>query len=296
MKCYLLFAILFFESTTIFSQTKGYIPFVSPRNEWVADYDALIKDPANIFIRYSFSKDSTLFQGKYYRSLMSSYKETDEVKSTGTFMREAQGAIYQYDTKQNKESLIYNMNYKVGDSIAANPNLGQPSSWIQKIGVYSLLDNVPRKSYTRAFKDCPELVTIVEGIGDIQGFMMQLYCSTADGGLRSVRCFSTDGKLLYKRSDVGGCFISPTKDLVNERLKISPNPVTDILNIQYTNNQSGINVDIVVTDLSGRLVLKSVLNSNENKIDVSSFQNGFYFITFFENNRFITTKRFAKVD
>jgi hypothetical protein len=78
--------------------------------------------------------------------------------------------------------------------------------------------------------------------------------------------------------------------------KIFPNPVTDILNIQYTNNQSDINLDIVITNLSGSLVLKSVLDANDSKIDISSFQNGFYFLSFFDNNRLIATERFVKTD
>jgi hypothetical protein len=275
---------------------KYYIPYVSPRNEWIAD--TYHPNPAIKFIRRSFSKDSTLLNGKYYRSLMYSYEVTGVSKSAGIFMREEHGAVYEYNAQKKKESLIYNMNYSIGDTIAGNPNTTQPAAMVVDVGVYNLLDKIPRKYYKYVFKkSCPDTITVMEGFGDTQGFWARMgHCSLFDGEPESIRCFSVDGQLLYKRSDVGGCFISPTKDLVNERLKISPNPVTDILNIQYTNNQSDVNFDFTITDLSGSVLLKSTLTSNNDKIDISSFQNGFYFITFFENNRFITTKRFVKAD
>ena len=70
-----------------------------------------------------------------------------------------------------------------------------------------------------------------------------------------------------------------------ESLKIYPNPAKNILNIELPNHVKNFNVEI--TDMSGKLVLKS---EKENKINVSSLQNGVYLCSIKTANESVTRK------
>jgi len=61
-----------------------------------------------------------------------------------------------------------------------------------------------------------------------------------------------------------------------EDFKLYPNPVEDLLNIDFGKTENGI---MEITDLTGRLMLKeSILNTDLKQVNVSSFSKGIYFI------------------
>jgi len=70
----------------------------------------------------------------------------------------------------------------------------------------------------------------------------------------------------------GEDLITGTHDLANSKIRIFPNPVTDVLNIQM-NGQ--LNFETSLFDLRGKLIL---LNKNQKLINVESLPNGSYFL------------------
>lgn len=228
----LFFTFLFVNIDIINAQ---YLPFVSPKNEWIIQNDGSIINPAKEFERRSFSTDSTLVNGKYYRNLIYSFKETGTLDLKGALMREEQGKIYVYDDKQNKEFLYYNMNYNIGDIIPANPQFNLASATVSNVGTILLKDDIPRKFYTYSFDSCKQQVTIVEGMGDyFGGDIAKLNCGTWSAGLNTLRCFSTNGQQLYKAPNVDKCF--PTlsaDDLSFDNFKVFPNPSNGELSFNY---------------------------------------------------------------
>ncbi|MEG0925034.1 T9SS type A sorting domain-containing protein [Chryseobacterium sp.] len=65
-------------------------------------------------------------------------------------------------------------------------------------------------------------------------------------------------------------------ELEKETVKIYPNPTTDFVYVKL-NSRSEIN-EAEISDLSGRLILKTRLNSG--KLDLRTLQQGVYMITF----------------
>ncbi len=63
-------------------------------------------------------------------------------------------------------------------------------------------------------------------------------------------------------------------DVLKTNVKIYPNPVTDILNI----NTTLANFDVAIFDINGQLLLKRDLNSGNVLIDYSNFSSGIYFL------------------
>lgn len=55
---------------------------------------------------------------------------------------------------------------------------------------------------------------------------------------------------------------------------IFPSPTNDLLHINITNN----NDNFLIVDCIGQEKIKGILNKNQNEIDVSSLNNGIYFL------------------
>ena len=72
-------------------------------------------------------------------------------------------------------------------------------------------------------------------------------------------------------------------------INVFPNPASDLLNIEIAENSN-----YIITDASGKIVYNGVATINE-KIDVSQFDNGVYFVKTLSNDnvlvqRFIVSK------
>lgn len=81
------------------------------------------------------------------------------------------------------------------------------------------------------------------------------------------------------------------KNLANFEFSIYPNPNNGIFNVEMDKNLTGNNT-VKVTDLSGRVVFKSIENNNEFTVSLSNVSTGNYLIQI-ENNGNIITKRIA---
>lgn len=66
-------------------------------------------------------------------------------------------------------------------------------------------------------------------------------------------------------------------------LRIFPNPSKGIFSIDM---ESGTNSNYKIFDIKGRIVLESSITSTSNKIDLSSFKKGIYFVQFENKSRF----------
>jgi uncharacterized delta-60 repeat protein len=72
----------------------------------------------------------------------------------------------------------------------------------------------------------------------------------------------------------------------NENFKIAPNPAKNLLTISVDENQKIDEVSVV--DCTGKIVY--IQKTNSNKIDVSSLQNGIYFVKIVANNKLFQQK------
>ena len=78
-------------------------------------------------------------------------------------------------------------------------------------------------------------------------------------------------------------------------MSVWPNPANDVLNIEFSHTElvsaSQTNYNIIITDVVGREVLQQQYNK---AVDVSSLQNGIYFLSVYKNNTLLQTKKFIK--
>ncbi|MBX2892695.1 MAG: T9SS type A sorting domain-containing protein [Saprospiraceae bacterium] len=267
----------------------NYIPLVTPDNEWVADYFyPLFPSLSPEIRRYTFSSDSTLLSGKYYRQLIySKNMSSGPWQSTGEYLREDNGKVFKIWGNGNQpERLIYDMDFGVGDTLVPHPDpaLGQGDRKIVQVGTIELLDGEPRKFLLLKSSQCIDTTMWIEGMGDVARlFWTEVFCSMGeDFPPAFIRCFSTNGQLLYKRPDVDGCYTSSSKDVVLPEMKVYPNPASDVLLFDME-DISLIN-SVNIFDATGHLMLSNQKFLSKSKIDVSHLPNGFYIgIAYFKN-------------
>jgi hypothetical protein len=89
-------------------------------------------------------------------------------------------------------------------------------------------------------------------------------------------------------------------DVVKEEraIKIFPNPVQDVINIEVIDNKLiDKDYNIIITDVLGNqvFVLSSVeLKQEQHVINLQEYSQGIYFMAFYQNNRLVSTKKFLK--
>ncbi|WKW47183.1 T9SS type A sorting domain-containing protein [Myroides sp. JBRI-B21084] len=99
-----------------------------------------------------------------------------------------------------------------------------------------------------------------------------------------------DGNMLYYVVE-HNINASTLDNLINDKIKVYPNPVTDLLRIDE--NDAVIN-NIIIYAANGKLVKtinKEQLKTNNNSIDLTNFEHGVYFLKLvFDNEESITKK------
>jgi hypothetical protein len=76
--------------------------------------------------------------------------------------------------------------------------------------------------------------------------------------------------------------------------QLYPNPVSESLILNYTGDIFP-NSEIVVTDLTGRIVFRQSLTEPQQTLDVSRLQAGMYVLTLMEGEKRVETRRFVKM-
>jgi hypothetical protein len=84
----------------------------------------------------------------------------------------------------------------------------------------------------------------------------------------------------------------PTKDLATTNISIYPNPVTDELNVQFDDNQSGV-ADISIFSMEGKLLQQAQFYGNNTSLDVQKLPKGMYILQL-NNGDKIAVKQFVK--
>jgi hypothetical protein len=73
-----------------------------------------------------------------------------------------------------------------------------------------------------------------------------------------------------------------------------PNPTSDLVTIDFPSSEGHGNVKIIVTDLSGKVLQTSEMQSDLEQINFSSYANGTYLITVSQNNQSVKSFQIIK--
>ncbi len=126
---------------------------------------------------------------------------------------------------------------------------------------------------------------VCPGFIPIDGETNQIYFPEESGGY-AVSVTSTDGC-----TDTSECVIfefSNVEDFENSQLSIYPNPTNGNVTVQTANIEPNATLNIV--DMNGRMVYTTALINKLQVINLSTLENGVYFVRIQSNNAYITKK------
>ena len=87
----------------------------------------------------------------------------------------------------------------------------------------------------------------------------------------------------------GGAIGIKENNLVNQNMKIYPNPNSGIFTIE-----TNINTQICIYDVLGNLILKQTTNNTKTILDITNYKSGIYFVKVLEGNKVIAMQKIIK--
>lgn len=124
-----------------------------------------------------------------------------------------------------------------------------------------------------------EKLKFIEGVGPTNGIFLASYSGYYPSE-SYLLCNYKDSELNFSNEIFNGeCFISwvGVENFENESMvTIYPNPIRDIGYLEIDNNTQKL-LRILIFDLSGRLLLNSIIKNKRFEINSNIFQNGIYF-------------------
>ncbi len=88
---------------------------------------------------------------------------------------------------------------------------------------------------------------------------------------------------------------SGNNDVVNDKIKIYPNPVTSILNIEIPNGQETKSLRASIYNSIGQLMTEIPLESSTNIIDISEYLSGVYTVKILNETQLVLVQKFIKL-
>ena len=242
-----------------------------------------------------FDGDTIINGNTYYKRYI--YSNTNLYTSpafnlylTGpTFIREDNAKkFYEYSPSSNTESVVFDNQIVIGSII------GDPYPAPGAICSISLIDTIylgtrPLK-HIRGINYTPS--GQLEGIGTVGAS-----CALGTEGGGNLVCYIKSGQNIQFNSMNCNLFPTPLRtsitNTIPEKLNIAeciiyPNPTNNILNIKL--NKLASNQKIFISNLLGELIYEMPINNKAEQINVSTFDNGIYFVHIIGDNIDITKK------
>ena len=273
---------------------QKYVPFPTANAQWNVFFALSYNDSPmdTTLLQYSLQGDTTI-NGTVYHKMCRNIGtiENPIYKGVGG-LREQDKKIYYvgygYTTYSDPindglEQLLYDFNKGIGETVFYQTNhLNYTIAEIDSIKIGSEF----RKRY-KIYRNTFEYEYIIEGIGNIQSGLFGvitpiLTCSMCHHEWHFVS-FSQNGECVYKNPDYVDCN-SVLKTALSDvkanipLIKISPNPVKDILILESINTDSPF-TSVEVMDIMGKSVKTTLItNSSESKLDLSDCMTGIYYV------------------
>lgn len=263
---------------------KSDIRYIDANNLWKYDVPDWINPPTSVYQKI-LTDTFTINQRHYFKP---AYHDVNDRKwvTYDEYLREFAGRVYGLG-HNGKESIIYDFNLIVGDSIQDDAN-GKLK--VVKIDTIQTADGKNRKKWTFD-KYCGSVkrgsISWVEGIGTTDGeYHVGNFCLTADP-ISQLVCFLDHNQPLL---NLGNCFndLVNTERYLDHSLVLAPMPVHNYFSIK----SEGVSITkYTILNNIGQVISTKEINTMLYEEDVAHLESGIYFIQVqLENQRLISKK------
>lgn len=226
---------------------------------------------------YKYRTDSIPFEfdgNIYYQLQRASSEFSNDWSNTQSWLREDHGRIYEYGIGNNQ--ILYDYNLVVGDTFHMGNEFEIYDLLVEVVDSVSLLNGDLKKRWLlRPLNPIDSIDNLIwiEGIGNLNGLLTNFRPWSTDWDRSSILCVYWMNSIIYDDPEVDSCWLmsTSTKDILDDQLRIVPNPASDEISI--IGLSQGIE-SIKVFDAFGRLYF----TGKEDKILVEEFPVGYYFL------------------
>ena len=297
--------ILFCCLCTLLLKGQGYIDETSEWKGYHYQWGAGFPDKHETS-EFKYSKD-TIIDGKNYKELL--YRRFDYhteligVQIDTVWFWEFIGKIYLreidkkwYEKRDNEDRLILDFNYNIGDTIYYDWYYDEHYV-VQEIEEFEIAGQI-RKKFIIPLQNTREFY-VYEGIGSSRGFLYPFIDASFEG-YRILECYNYRGETFIVDSRAENCelqILNDVKGTLKElNVKIYPNPLKDVLNIEL--GEEWVEHRIEIFDLNRKKLLEDKLYDSENigsfQINISRLPRGIFVLKI--GNRFRgLTQRIVKL-
>ena len=138
----------------------------------------------------------------------------------------------------------------------------------------------------------------LDSVGGVEGLKTTIYPNTNTGQATYKYTFidttgNADSSSVIVVFNLEQATTISEQSLDQNQLVLFPNPVKNNLRIELDTQFNGINTQVNIRDLTGKLLQTERFSANSNKLnlDVSSFESGIYFVSLVTENQTLLTKK-----
>lgn len=282
----------------LFAQTVNH--FENESSKWSVTESYLNNNQQNpnwvdtVTTVYGFQGDTTVNNESWFKT----YSSIDITFTTNLqfhgLLRSTNGLVIFQDTTSTIDTL-YDFNMELGDSILYD--FDYELAYIKVIEVDSIPINgqmFKRMRFSEPLIPTPFANVYevwIEDIGSVHGPLFPhrpTFTSSEFPGALDLTCSETNFTQFYQNSFYDQCYYSVilnSDQLAKGEFDIYPNPVVDRFFIRQQRSNSG---HYLVRDVLGKEVLSGKLQSDNETVDISSFDSGIYFVTVLLDNTTLT--------
>ena len=282
----LIILLLLFSTFHVKAQKADYIHLLDSNKVWT---EAMIMEFGDFLIIDMWTGDTLSNNDTLYYELFS-----EDFGTTAQYLREdtIEKKVYYRRDFGHDEQLYYDFSMEIGDSISFYPltDYYMKLEQIQNENVFG----EERKVYyfKRTWEQLLSHVVWIEGIGSLAGIMhpdkaASSFWTWVDPF--ELNCYYYNDELQYQSylASVYGCYFESldTDELVNNTIKIYPNPANQSFTIDLSTGDKAETVILQLYDIQGVCVKQKKIHSSKEQIDISHILSGLYFIKLNSNDK-----------
>ena len=256
--------------------------FTDSGNTWIMSY---INWELEIFTTFQIKIDAdTLIQNRVYKTLL----QADDAynpnwHSVNYFIREDDQKIVYILDSSGQEGILYDFGLEVGQQVVLWNDITVTVKSIDSVQVAN--NQMQRRikigiSYGPPGGGCTASPFYwIDDVGGPAGPVPYGYdCLDSDIGY-GLGCFLRNDEVYFPGESDGWCeeFTTATATVSEIGMSIYPNPVTDVLSIQFSET-SDAEKNIQMYNSQGQAVYHQIVNEPDHRIDMSQMASGIYFL------------------